>query len=352
MDKKNTLNVCQVAFTYIGALVGAGFASGQELLKFFTVFGEKGIIGAVLSGFFFGFFGLLVIKVVARKNIENYGQLLCYLFGRRIAFFVEGLLSIFLLSSLAVMLVAGGSLFHQLWLFPFWCGFFLTAVIIGIVLLIGREGVLWLNTALIPGLVILSLIIVLLNLSQKVLVVATISKLNLIGGNWLFATCLYVSYNFILGSVILSSLGDLSKRGGEKGVLLGGIILGLMAALISFSLLNQSPHVTNQAIPLLVLAYRVHPFLGWAYFFVLWIAILTTALSISFGLLKRLEHLLTIPKYLIIILLFAPTLPFLYWSFPQMVTIIYPLIGYSGLVFLGVLLLKVLPEEILLWRRR
>jgi uncharacterized membrane protein YkvI len=352
MDKKNTLKICQVAFTYIGALVGAGFASGQELLKFFTVFGEKGIMGAVLSGFLFGFFGFLVIKVVARENIENYGQFLCYLFGRRIAFFIEGLLSVFLLSCLAVMLVAGGSLFHQLWAFPFWCGFFLTAVIIGTVLLLGREGVLWLNTALIPGLVILSLIIAFLSLSQRTLVIATISELNLVGGNWLLATCLYVSYNFILGLVILASLGDLGKRGGGKGVLLGGIILGLMAAIISFSLLNQPPFVTEQAIPLLVLACGVHPFLGWAYSFVLWIAILTTALSISFGLLKRWEQLLSIPKPLVIALLFAPTLPFLYWSFPQMVTVIYPLIGYSGLVFLVVLLLKNLPKGILLWWRK
>ena len=42
MNKKNTLLVWQVAFTYIGALVGAGFASGQELLKFLLYSGEKG----------------------------------------------------------------------------------------------------------------------------------------------------------------------------------------------------------------------------------------------------------------------------------------------------------------------
>lgn len=352
MTKKNILSIWQVAFTYIGALVGAGFASGQELLKFFTVFGKKGVMGAVISGFLFGIFGFLVFRVVTREKIENYGQLLGFLFGKRIALFVEGLLSLFLLLCLAVMFVAGGSLFHQLWSFPFGWGFFLTALVVGSVLLWGQEGVLWLNTVLIPGLILLSLVIAVLSLCPRGLTVATIAQLNLVGENWLLATCLYVSYNFILGSVILASLGDLDKKGGEKGVLLGGLILGLMAGLISFALLKQFSYVKKQTIPLLVLAYGIHPSLGWAYSFMLWVAIFTTALSIGFGLLKRGEQLLPLPKVFIIALLFASTLPFLYWSFPQMITTIYPFIGYGGFVFLAVLLFKTLPAEIIFrWRK-
>ena len=66
----------QVAFTFIGAIVGAGFASGQELLKFFVVFGQPGIIGAALSGLLFGFFGVLVIRMAAREEMDGYDDLL------------------------------------------------------------------------------------------------------------------------------------------------------------------------------------------------------------------------------------------------------------------------------------
>jgi uncharacterized membrane protein YkvI len=351
MKKMKTLGTYQVAFTYIGALVGAGFASGQELLKFFTVFGRNGIIGAGLSGILFGLFGLLLMKVIVREKIENYGHLLCYLFGRRLAFFVEGVLVFFLLSSLAVMLVAGGSLFGQLWASPFWLGFLLTTVVVCLALWVGLEGVLWLNTALVPGLVLLSLVVALGGLPDRAGAVTTSAKLNLIGDHWFLATCLYVSYNFILGLVILSSLGHTAENGGRKGVLLGGIVLGLLAAVISFSLLKQPFPVVSQALPLLVLAYQVHPLLGWAYSFVLWAAILTTALSISFGLLKRLEQLLVLPRWGAILLLFIPTFPFLYWPFPQLVVIIYPLIGYSGFVFLLLILGKTLSPQGF-WRRK
>jgi len=100
-----------------------------------------------------------VFRIVTREKIENYGQLLGFCFGKRIALFVEGLLSLFLLLCLSVMFVAGGSLFQQLGAFPFGWGFGLTAILSGIVLLCGREGVLWLNTVLMPGLIVLSLLI-------------------------------------------------------------------------------------------------------------------------------------------------------------------------------------------------
>ena len=352
MHKKNILVTLQVACTYIGALVGAGFASGQESLQFFTVFGSSGIIGAVLSGLLFGLFGLLVIKIASGEKMSNYGQLLQYLFGRRASVFIEVLLSFFLLLCLAIMLAAGGSLFNQLWDFPFFQGFFLTAIVIYFALLVGTEGVLWLNTALIPGLIILSLIIAFLNLSNQEIVVAAFSELNLVGENWLLATCLYVSYNFILSAAILSTLGHTAKDGGQRGVLLGGMLFGLMAGVISISLLNQTSSIVEQEIPMLVLAYKVHPLMGWAYSFALWIAILTTALSVSFGLLKRLEQLLSWSKPMIIPLIFVPTLPFLYLSFPRMVATIYPLIGYSGFIFLGVLLSKAFSKGFIIRRRR
>ena len=217
----------------------------------------------------------------------------------------------------------------------------------------GTEGVLWLNTALIPGLIILSLVIAFFNLSNQELVVAAFSELNLVGENWLLATCLYVSYNFILSAAILSALGHTAKEGGQSGVLLGGMLFGLMAGVISVSLLNQKSAAIQQEIPMLVLAYNMHPLMGWVYSFVLWIAILSTALSVSFGLLKRLEQLFSWPKLILILLIFVPTLPFIYFSFPRMVVTIYPLIGYSGFVFLCVLLAKTLPRKLILsrWRR-
>ena len=41
------MNVLKVVFVIIGTLIGAGFASGQEIYAFFYSFGIKGIYGIV-----------------------------------------------------------------------------------------------------------------------------------------------------------------------------------------------------------------------------------------------------------------------------------------------------------------
>ena len=39
----------QIGGAYVGIIVGAGFASGQEIVLYFTSYGFKGIYGALLA---------------------------------------------------------------------------------------------------------------------------------------------------------------------------------------------------------------------------------------------------------------------------------------------------------------
>ena len=38
-----------IASAFIGVIVGAGFASGQEVLQYFTSFGILGTLGAIIT---------------------------------------------------------------------------------------------------------------------------------------------------------------------------------------------------------------------------------------------------------------------------------------------------------------
>ena len=40
----------KVALALVGLTVGAGFASGQEVIQYFLAFGYRGIIGAAIAG--------------------------------------------------------------------------------------------------------------------------------------------------------------------------------------------------------------------------------------------------------------------------------------------------------------
>ena len=41
----NKLGFLSIAFMYVGAIMGAGFASGREIWQFFGVFGKSGYLG-------------------------------------------------------------------------------------------------------------------------------------------------------------------------------------------------------------------------------------------------------------------------------------------------------------------
>ena len=48
MQQKTNLNLLNVALMFVGAIMGAGFASGREIWQFFGVFGKQGRVGILL----------------------------------------------------------------------------------------------------------------------------------------------------------------------------------------------------------------------------------------------------------------------------------------------------------------
>jgi len=340
MNRRSYLS-WQIAFTYIGAIVGAGFASGQELLRFFAKFGYWGVLGALLAGLLLALVGLAVVKAAVRLHLDSYEQYLQFLFGPRRAKVFDGLVCFFLWCGLAVMLVAGGSLFHQLFGWPLEKGFLLNAVLLYLVLLAGVKGMLWLNSCLIPGLLVLSLIAA----GGGIIYGGEIlphppGEGGIPLDNWFIAAILYVSYNLVLSMVILVALGKAAQEGGGTGVIVGGVALGFLAAALSLALSKNSGLIQGKDLPLLALAQALGSWLGKCYSFVLWAAIFTTALSNGLGLLKRLEGFHIGAKPLIAIGIFLPTLLLLGWPLSKAVGVLYPILGYLGLILFAAIVLQ------------
>ena len=52
-----------VAFAYVGVVIGAGLASGQDLLQYFLSFGAKGLIGIAVLGVLNIVFGVVALQL-------------------------------------------------------------------------------------------------------------------------------------------------------------------------------------------------------------------------------------------------------------------------------------------------
>ena len=58
-------NIMKIVFVILGTMIGAGFASGQEMYLFFFSYGINGIIGILIACFILGF-------VIYILNLSSY----------------------------------------------------------------------------------------------------------------------------------------------------------------------------------------------------------------------------------------------------------------------------------------
>ena len=69
-------NIFKVVFVIIGTLIGAGFASGQEIYLFFFSYGIEGLIGIIVSSVLMGITIYKTLVLVYAYNVKNYKEYL------------------------------------------------------------------------------------------------------------------------------------------------------------------------------------------------------------------------------------------------------------------------------------
>ena len=66
--------ISKIAGAFVGVIVGAGFASGQEILQFFTSFGVYGLIGCVVAGLTFVFLSMVFSTLGQRLRAQSHKE--------------------------------------------------------------------------------------------------------------------------------------------------------------------------------------------------------------------------------------------------------------------------------------
>ncbi len=344
--------IWKIAVTYMGAIIGAGFASGQELLRFFVVFGQGGAYGVILSGVLFALLGWLIIIFCEKKNISSYEELTIYLFGKRIGQILEIAITLMLWVGLVVMFAGSGAIFAEHLGQPTTYGISLTLIIVLIALFFKGSGVTAINSILIPGLTILAVYVsvtALLGINQIMPAYEKPESL-LANTHWTVASMVYVAYNMVLGIVILASL-DREGQGRYAGIgaILGGLFLGLIGLIKVMALLDYGERIFEYQIPMLHLAEQQLSWIKLPFTFALWSAMVTTAVANGYGLAKRLQNLPLLSYHRAVFLVTLIGLPLTKLKFSSLVGTLYPVLGYIGLIIVGMIIYKIIRH--ILWQR-
>lgn len=342
--KKEGVSTLKVAAAYIGTIVGAGFATGQEILQFFLNFGIGGIWGIIMTTVMFIVFGYIIMELGKRLHTHSHLEIIKYAGGRFLGTVIDLIITFFLFGALTAMIAGTGALFEQQFNLPSILGNIIMCLLTALTVLRGTNGVINSISYVVPFL----LVTVVGTSIYSVINAGTFfaSQEQVIAGglmnNWLLSAILYVSYNTIISIAVLGPLGVKARdrRAIRNGAILGGLGLGLGSIMIYLALSSDIRDILDLEIPMIYIAGRISPPVQIIYALVLIAEVYTTAVGSLFGFAARLSDMEKRSKKgrLIIVLASIAALIASQFGFSNLVRYLYPLVGYGGILLLGCLL--------------
>src|SRR5690606_8456771 len=113
-------------FLILGTMIGAGYASGQELWQFF---GEQSGLAIILFTLIFIVCSLIIMKISFEKKSKHFVPVLQELIGEKLAKVYDGITILYLFTTTIVMLSGGGATL-ELFNMPFWWGIIVFGILL------------------------------------------------------------------------------------------------------------------------------------------------------------------------------------------------------------------------------
>ncbi|NLN19672.1 MAG: hypothetical protein GX162_10425 [Firmicutes bacterium] len=337
-EDKSRLSSLSIAGVYIGAVIGAGFASGQEIWRFFGLHGAGGFVGLALSGFLFAFFALAILCAGKLLQARSHLEVVNAIGGPMWGALMDGFITICLPVSLTVMLAGAGAGLAEQYGIPSFVGSTAMALATALTVLMGIQGVVVAISLLAPLFVSLIMIVSVQAMRPGSVDWPWAMASSMPRLSWLFSSLAYVTYNLILSASVLAPVGALAPtRAIIGGSLLGGLGLGLGAAAVNIAVLSQGPAVISCDVPMLLVAEKMLPTVPWIFMVLLLIEIYTTAVAGLYGFAARLapEDRGAFMRIVLVTTLFSLIAARV--GFSRLVAVVYSAMGYVGAVFLAAL---------------
>ena len=329
-------NILKISFVIIGSFVGAGFASGQEILLFFNSYGVKGFFNIFLSFFIISLLIYKTLELIRINKISNYNQFLENLIGNNnkyINSFFSASINIFLLISFFIMLCGFSTCLTQEFNINIIISSIISSALCYFILLNNVNGIIKVNEFLIPFLIGFIIFIGFKQIDSF--------NINIVSCNTpsaILSGFIYASYNSIILVPMLVTLGKFinNKKTSFFISLLCGICLSILSAIIFLLLTGVD---VNIQIPIIYAASNLGYFFKFFCIFIILIAILTSAISSGYSFLINVTKSKKMYLFIAFIICFFPIL-ISQFSFSKLVEVLYPIFGYLGLFQIFLILKK------------
>ena len=383
-------NILKVVFVIIGTLIGAGFASGQEIYTFFFSHGIEGIYGIFISCILMGVISYKALTKINKYNISTYKDFLDSIinqkkitnnrlrnkdaeykknkyqkstnakFGKKenaniknkkeknlktknieiIKEVINNIINIFILVTFFIMIAGFGAYFEQELGINNLIGSSILAILCFIIFMSNVEGVIKASELLVPILIIFLIIVGVLNFNDIhfLNIQDYISKTSY--SNFIVDAVIYSSYNSILLIPVLITLKNYLK---DKKQILGistiTTVITITLSMIIFLVLTRvDVDITKLEMPVVYVVSHMAKFLRYIYGFIILGSIFTTAISLGVSFLQNMTKNKRSYTQLAFIMCITSII-ISNFGFSNLVNSLYPIFGGLGSIQIILLLL-------------
>lgn len=311
----------------LGTLIGAGFASGKEIVSFFNKFSNLGIIGIILSSVLFGIVVFVTMMISKKIDASEFKELVN---NNRL---VITTIKAFSFVCFCIMLSGIGTYLDKQYSINFWYGTIFFGVLCFVFFLLKFDGLEKINYVLVP---IILLGIVLVNFKNNngtdyMTIEYTYKNTHNLLSNWFQASLLYTGYNSILLLPILLEMKNYSFSKKEIVYISCAVTLLIcsIALLMYFALNHYYPDIIYAEMPILLITKNINNIVSQYYGIIVVLAIFTTAFSAGYVFLRlnKEKHYLRNS-----VLMCVSGIVFAKIGFSNLVDICFPIFGYMGIL--------------------
>ena len=346
--KHSTLGSWRTVFalsaTFAAYLMGSGFATGQEAMQFFGAHGSSGLAGITLVFCCFMYACYTLMSTGQRLGLTRNEDVFRHYCGSVVGVFLTWYTMVFIVAVHAVMLSGAGAALAGAFSAPPLLGSVTIMVLVATTLLLGLGriiDVMSLVGPLVIGLTLTTALVSLLrsdgDLSQANEQIMGLELLKA-SDHWTTSSLLYVGLAMLGLASFLPALGAglASRNETLKVALLGPALFSVSLAGVVAALILGIEKTQSAGVPLLALASELFTGYEQVLALVIFLSIYSTATPLLWTVVVRLSAEGTRAYQLWVLALSGIGLAGAFLlPFAKLVNIIYPTVGYAGLLFLS-----------------
>lgn len=355
-EKISIKRIFVLAGSVIAYYMGSGYATGQEMLQYYTAYGLVSMISCV---FYFFFFWYLNQNFIYAGHIGQYeqgmSQICRYFCGKYIGTFYDYFASFFCYLCFIIMCAGGGAVLNQQYGLPVWVGVAAVAGAALISTIFGLSNLINLIGQIGPILILLCLGGAILGIiyGDTGIIEGSrmVKELDVMKAapTWWQAIINNVGFAIMWMIGFFGGMGKTEPvyKNATYGTIIGLAVISLAFATVTLSELANIELVWDSQIPLLKIIANINPTAATVYAVVAFLGVYTTACPLLWTGVSRISKEGT-SKYKIFVIigsligLFVATL----LPFNKLVNIVYVINGYVGFIFFAFVVVKNIRNKI------